>query len=72
YPDFYKGFLSLQGYELRVVYAFLKSLSLGSIFLNKSKSIFLKSQRKEFLKFIEKEVKKKKKYSDGILKLKLY
>ncbi len=22
YPDFYKGFLSLQGYELRVVYAF--------------------------------------------------
>ena len=72
YPDFYKGFLSLQGYELRVVYAFLKSLSLGSIFLNKSKSIFLKSQRKEFLKFIEKEVEDLKKYSDGILKLKLY
>lgn len=72
YPDFYKGFLSLQGYELRVVYAFLKSLSLGSIFLNKSRSIFLKSQRKEFIKFIEKEVEELKKYSDGILKLKLY
>lgn len=72
YPDFYKGFLSLQGYELRVVYAFLKSLSLGSIFLNKSRSIFLKSQRKEFIKFIEKEVEELKKYSDSILKLKLY
>lgn len=72
YPDFYKGFISLQGYELRVVYAFLKSLSLGSIFLNKSKSIFLKSQRKEFIKFIEKEVEELKKYSDSILKLKLY
>lgn len=72
YPDFYKGFLSLQGYELRVAYAFLKSLSLGSIFLNKSKSIFLKSQRKEFINFIEKEVEGLKKYSDGILKLKLY
>ncbi|WP_300351052.1 hypothetical protein [Clostridium sp.] len=72
YPDFYKGFLSLQGYELRVAYAFLKSLSLGSIFLNKSKSLFLKSQRKEFIKFIEKEVEGLKKYSDSILKLKLY
>ncbi len=72
YHDFYKGFLSLQGYELRIVYAFLKSLSLGSIFLNKSKSIFLKSQRKEFIKFIEKEVERLKKYSDSILKLKLY
>lgn len=72
YPDFYKGFLSLQGYELRVVYAFLKSLSLGSIFLNKSRGIFLKSQRKEFIKFIEKEVEELKKYPDNILKLKLY
>lgn len=72
YPDFYKGFLSLQGYELRVAYAFLKSLSLGSIFLNKSKSIFFKFQRKEFINFIEKEVERLKKYSDGILKLKLY
>ncbi|MGG5460240.1 hypothetical protein [Clostridium sp. B9] len=72
YPDFYKGFLSLQGYELRVVYAFLKSMSLGSIILNKSKSIFLKSQRKEFIKFVEKEVEELKKYSDSYLKLKLY
>lgn len=72
YPDFYKGFLSLQGYELRVVYAFLKSLSLSSIFLNKSRSIFLKSQKKEFIKFIEKEVEELKKFSDSILKLKLY
>ena len=45
YPDFYKGFLSLQGYELRVVYAFLKSLSLGSIFLNKSKLFVRKHNR---------------------------
>ena len=72
YKDFYKGFLSLQGYELRVVYAFLKSLSVGSIFINKSKGIFIKSKRKEFLQFIEKEVEDLKAYSDGILKLKLY
>lgn len=72
YKDFYKGFLSLQGYELRVVYAFLKSLSVGSIFINKSKGIFIKSKRKDFLQFIDKEVEDLKAYSDGILKLKLY
>lgn len=72
YVAFYKGFLGLEGNQLRVLYTMLTKVNISSILINKSKELLSQSNEDKFMEYINKKADELKNSPDEHVKLKLY
>ncbi|WP_297423198.1 hypothetical protein [Clostridium sp.] len=72
YKSLYKGFLRLEGKELRIIYTIINNSNTAPSFINKSKELFLKSNEEKFLSLLNKNLEDLKNISDDEIKLLLY
>lgn len=69
---FYRGFLGLEGEQLRILYTMLTKTNISSILISKSKELLSQSNEDKFMEFIHKKARELNHLSDEEVRLKIY
>lgn len=69
---FYRGFLGLEGEQLRILYTMITKINISSILINKSKELISQSNEDKFMEYIHKKAKELNYLSDEEVRLKIY
>lgn len=69
---FYRGFLGLEGEQLRILYTMITKINVSSILINKSKELLSQSNEDKFMEYINRKAKELKNLSDEEIRLKIY
>lgn len=72
YVAFYRGFLGLEGEQLRILYTMITKINISSILINKSKELISQSNEDKFMKYINEKAKELNNLSDDEIRLKIY
>lgn len=72
YVAFYRGFLGLEGEQLRILYTMITKINISSILINKSKELISQSNEDKFMKYINEKAKELNDLSDDEIRLKIY
>lgn len=72
YVAFYRGFLGLEGDQLRILYTMITKINISSILISKSKELLSQSNEDKFMEYIHKKAKELNYLSDEEVRLKIY